>query len=119
MEELSLDREMTSRIGILRYISIGLISENRGCIVREMDSNLMCSPSLDSTFEEGILLLDSFSEGCIVSDSSLTIRTHDDFGFIFGMFDPFEIHRYGITSLSWLPDDNSMIDLLYLSILEE
>lgn len=80
MEELTIDLELTTHIGIQTFVTIGSISDNRMTDMCHMYTDLMCTARLDTTLEEGgsYIILNYFE----VCHGTLSSLIYSYFGFI-------------------------------------
>jgi hypothetical protein len=131
MEHLTSNTLMTSHVGVDLLVSVCLVSEDRTADIREVYSDLMGTPRLDTTLEQRkyreagkfgsfgtfIFYLFVFNY-LIVCHRALSRLVNSYLRFITSILNPEESNTDRICRLRWHATDESMIDLLYLVILE-
>ena len=117
MKQLSRDTIGPSYIRIKFLITICLVCNNRTANMCHMDTYLMSTPRLDTTFEERYIDIsffgDTFFSYClIVGYRRLSIIIHSNLCLIASIFYTKEPCFYGISGFCRITKNNSMIDLL-------
>ncbi len=133
MEHLTSNALMTSHVGVDLLVSVCLVSEDRTADIREVYSDLMGTTRLDTTLKKGKVdsrckiensRLVSLNFGfyilnqCVVCHRTLSRLVNSYLRFITSILDPEESCTDRICGFGWYTRDESMIDLLYLVILE-
>lgn len=113
-----MDVEVFSSIGIFVSISICLISEDRVADRGEVDTNLVGTTGLDSTLEEGMLILDLGFQGRIVGHGSLTSWINTHLSLVLCIFDSEKSGTDGISRLRGSANNDGMVDLFDPTSLE-